>query len=156
MAKLTNKMMEVLSERAVDILEEKHKASQKNIIDSEEYANFVNNYDLSSDETAQKINEFSKKCAEFEALGEALKEEAKKLAKELDIHVNTYHIEADSNKKLLKTYLKNERDKKYQTKYFNREKMLRQIQADILLSEVGNPEQLVNQVVKTYDSESAN
>lgn len=147
MAKLTNRQMEILAERVVDILEEQHKEKASKIRSTEEYLNFEQSY---YDDNIQRIAIFEKNIEDFVKLKKKLIAEADELNK-LPIYVNTYNLDQNKDRELIKEYVQGMKDKTFEVEPFDRYKMLRKIQADILLSDVGNPEELVNSMVNKFN-----
>jgi hypothetical protein len=151
MKKLTNLQMTILSERVTDILQEKFEESKKLLEQSSEYVDFENGFTDSYVETLRKLD------AEYKAT-----KEAERLAKEAKgaILENVRHLRSDicqikdPNWKTvlpedeLERYLDIKKEAKFGTVVFDREKILRKVQADILLSDVDNPEDLVNTLVE--------
>lgn len=144
--------MEVLAERVVDILEEQHKVDSKEITKKEDYINFENEY---FDDILADLSNLKKKFEEYRELQTEIENAARTLTTHPDVYINSFALtngRADTINDAIKTYLERQKEKKFPTVSFNREKMLRKVQADILLSEVGNPEEIVKQTASKYAS----
>ena len=151
MARLTNRQMEVLSERVTDLLEEQHKIDNKAIKESAEYINFEITYaDENIDKLKSILNAYNlakSKSEEYDEEAKRHKKSATKIGVELRIaEENSYYI--PEPKLLLEKALKTKKEQKYAGTTFNRDKTLRRVQADILLSDVQNPEELVRSLVE--------
>ena len=150
MAKLTNKMIEVLSERVVDILEEQHNIAAEEIKKSSDYINFNEEY---YDDILMELSSFQHEFNEYRRLQSKIEDEAKRLNVNPDVYLNSYAVSNARENAVtdaIESYLDKQKKKKFPTISFDRDKMLRKIQADILLSEVGNPEEIVKQTTAKY------
>lgn len=158
MARLTNRQMDVLAERVTDLLEEANREANKSIIVSPEYVNFETEYSkdpmakdadglvLSLRQDAAAIAAIKKDIAELESKSMSIKQAAAAKGKELGYY-STWTSYADPEE-VLKKYLKAKKEEKFPNVAFDREKTLRRVQADILLSDVDNPEALVKSLVE--------
>lgn len=142
--RLTNRQMDVLAERVTDLLQEAHKAKYEQIKNSEEYKNY-------SDAVVKEVQDLHKEIIKIE-------EEKEKLAKVIsDLRTKQENLLYPEGRKIyyyfdvhkeLANYIEMKKEEKYPELAFNRNKILRKVQADILLSEISNPEQLVSSLVE--------
>ena len=142
--KLTNRQMDVLAGRVTDLLQEAHKAKYEQIKNSEEYKNY-------SDAVVKEVQDLHKEIIKIE-------EEKEKLAKVIsDLRTKQENLLYPEGRKIyyyfdvhkeLANYIEMKKEEKYPELAFNRNKILRKVQADILLSEISNPEQLVSSLVE--------
>lgn len=151
MARLTNRQMEVLAERVTDLLEEQHKIENAALKASTEYIDFDRIY---TDNDVEKLKEYTNAyrlakdaAAEMEETATKYRKLAAKVGTDLKIidESNYYFPEP---KVVLEKLLREKKDAKYKGAQFNRDKTLRRVQADILLSDVQNPEELVRSLVE--------
>lgn len=141
--KLTNAQMNILAERVTDLLEEANEAKMKSTKESAEYVNFDTEY---SDEIADVLRKNKIDCDLKKAQKKQIEEDLERIDAESQALVpNTYRY-ADTGR-VLSDYLTRQKDIKYPGMNFNRDKILRKVQADILLSDIDNPEQLVQELV---------
>lgn len=153
MAKLTNRQMEVLAERVTDLLEEANNAKRKEIEQTPEYLEYE--IKLMS-EPFSLYNLLMKKTMdlqETERKLDLLKEQAKEFVEihreELSMpYFTSWRNASEVLTDVAKNYLKNSKEKEFPVTSFNREKTLRKVQADILLSDVANPDELVKSIVE--------
>ena len=144
MAKLTNRQLDVLAARVVDLLEEAHKVDADKVKESDEYKNFEQYY---TDEYTPILSEISENAAYVKKILEPLKIQLYQIKERLpDLYFNIYAPQENTN--LLEQYLNRKKREKFQASYFDREKTLRRVEADIILSDVANPEELVNSLVE--------
>lgn len=150
MARLTNRQMDVLAERVTDLLEEAHKANTEGVINSDAYKNFETTY---SDSTAidlrkkvAELKELEPKLENLQAQQSRIRREANTIGRELHM-VGMWENYTDPSS-LLERYLEKKKGEVFPDAAFNREKTLRRVSADILLSDVENPEQLVKSLVE--------
>lgn len=145
MARLTNRQMDVLAERVTDVLEQEHTKNTEKLRNSEEYTKFTETY---KDDIVNALTDLLEKAKEAERLKDVLEEETNKIRDKVgNFYYNSYRPES-SLKDGINSYLEKKRKEKYPEAEFNRDKVLRRVQADILLSDVTNPEELVNSLVE--------
>lgn len=146
MAKLTNRQLDVLAARVVDLLEEQHKIEADKIRESEEYKNFDKVY---TDEYTEELAKIESDVQYFALLKRQVTDRIQKL-RDKDVEClpsfNTWTLE--QNTELVSNYLTNKKRKVFETSYFNREKTLRRVEADIILGDVSNPEELIKSLVE--------
>lgn len=152
MRKLTNRQMDVLSERVTDLLEAAHVEKHKALVNSDEYKNFSVNY---KDEIVerlevlgQQIYDIEDKIVELDKQKQAIKQEVAKIHQaihNLSTPVQTWNVPSINDIK--RNYVSNMKSKRFAEIEFDRDKVLRRVQADILLSDVENPEELVRELV---------
>lgn len=147
MARLTNRQMEVLSERVTDLLQEAHENQFGVIEKTPEYINFEKTYTDENLELLRPLKERAELIAEMESKLEF------DVTKFLDSHTDTFYSSAWGSaaskvEKAWKGYLQKAKDATFEIKRFDRDKTLRRVQADILLSDVSNPDELVKSLVE--------
>jgi len=159
MAKLTNAQMDILGERATDILQEKHKEKYDAVLNSSEFKEFEDTY---YDDVIQElvrlsghINDIKAKEKDLEALQESYKQMTRNLSTALNIkNISSYYYEpreiAEPDK-LKEKYLELKKKEKFSYADFDYAKTLRKVKADILLSSIGDPAQLVNELVTKHE-----
>ena len=152
MAKLTNRQMEVLAERVVDILEEQHKANNAAEQTSQEYIEFESTF---SDPLVEKFKEDAK-IVEYNAqLVEEYNRQIKLVENEAyemlpqEARVGNHWSKRIDPKDALASYLKYKKEQRF-GKSFDRDKILRRVSADILLAEAGSADELVKNIVDKY------
>lgn len=146
--------MDVLSERVTDLLEEAYKASSNNVTTTPEYINFDSTFE---DDITKKLRTKAAQYTEAQAkveynqnLTANLRKDAAEIAKQVgqipkDASSGWYSLYPND---VLRRYIQEQKEKQFPNAEFNREKTLRRVQADILLSDVENPEQLVKSLVE--------
>lgn len=145
MARLTNRQMDVLAERVTDVLEQEHIKNTEKLRNSEEYTKFTETY---KDDVVKALTDLLEKAKEVERLKDILEEETNKIRDKVgNFYYNSYRPEG-SLREGITQYLKEKRREQYPEAEFNRDKVLRRVQADILLSDVTNPEELVRSLVE--------
>lgn len=141
MKKLTNKQMEVLSERVTDLLQENHEKEIQTVTNSEEFRNFETEY---SDKVVEKLNRIQSTLEAIKKEKQALAQEVDTIARDNDI----WHRWQSNDPEILRSkYIDKKKEEKFGNTHFDREKILRKVQADILLSDIENPEELVASLV---------
>ena len=140
MAKLTNRQLDVLAARVVDLLEEQHKIESDKIKETDEYKRFKMQY---TDDTTELLTSIQVKARRLKSLKEEIDTEIKKLSS--DVYVNRWAPE--NNTEVLEDYLEKRRNEAFPTARFDRDKTLRRVEADIILSDVSNPEELIKSLV---------
>lgn len=151
--KLTNLQMNILAERVTDLLEEANRQKVIELSKSKEYTDFEVTY---VDDVVKELRGLDMTYAnlkrEIEAL-EARKESIKEKVREY-FKKRTGNELARWNSRTpieeLKDYLADKKAEVYPDSSFNRDKTLRKVQADILLSDVDNPEELVTALVNKF------
>ena len=152
MARLTNRQMEVLAERVVDILEEQHKANNAAAQTSQEYIEFESTF---SDPLVEKFKEDAKIVAHSTQLVEEYNRQIRGIETETyemlpqDARVSNYWSKRISPEEALASYLRYKKEEKF-GKSFDRDKILRRVSADILLAEAGSADELVKNIVEKY------
>lgn len=154
MGRLTNKQMELLSERVVDILETRHNELHEDATKSESYVKFEEQFydDVTSNAREQKElqDNLEKQVEILNERIDKIKRDTHKLAVELNIRdENNYYKKMDVAD-FIKLYLAKRKKEQFDAKIFQRDKMLRKIQTDLLLSDTGNTEELINSLVAKY------
>ena len=154
MGRLTNKQMELLSERVVDILETRHNELYEDATKSESYVKFEEQFydDVTSNAREQKElqDNLEKQVEILNERIDKIKRDTHKLAVELNIRdENNYYKKMDVAE-FIKLYLAKRKKEQFDAKIFQRDKMLRKIQTDLLLSDTGNTEELINSLVAKY------
>lgn len=149
--RLTNMQMTVLSERVTDLLEEAHKKQYKGVKESAAYQNFEKEYqDTTAENLAQLNREYIAKQTEIAKL-EQEKENLKVASTSAAVsagYLKNWSNQTVNPTEALEWYLRKKKNEVYPDVYFNRDKTLRRVQADILLSDVDNPEELVRSLVE--------
>ncbi len=154
MGRLTNKQMELLSERVVDILETRHNELHEDATKSESYVKFEEQFydDVTSNAREQKElqDNLEKQVEILNERIDKIKRDTHKLAVELNIRdENNYYKKMDVAD-FIKLYMAKRKKEQFDAKIFQRDKMLRKIQTDLLLSDTGNTEELINSLVAKY------
>lgn len=148
--RLTNLQMTVLSERVTDLLEEAAQAKNQSILESDEYRHFTKTYTDPYVEAlkplAERYNSAEKKIEQLRAEKDMIEAQAKKLKSE-HLKVDEPHWRTVYPNSELEKYLQNKKEEKFSEILFDRAKTLRRVQADILLSDVENPDELVKSLV---------
>lgn len=149
MRRLSNAQMNILAERVTDLLEEAGKESRAQILESDEYRNFEKTY---SDETLKDLKILAEQEKKFIDQKEAAEQELERVRRatkdcltQAGKQVETYRTYYPGRE--VTNYLENKKNEKFSASMFNRDKILRKVQADILLSDVDNPEELVRSLV---------
>lgn len=140
MAKLTNRQLDVLAARVVDLLEEQHKIESDKIKETDEYKKFKMQY---TDDSTELLTSIQVKALRIKSLKQELDADIKKLSN--DVFVNKWAPE--NNTEVLEDYLERRRNEAFPTARFDRDKTLRRVEADIILSDVSNPEELIKSLV---------
>jgi hypothetical protein len=140
MAKLTNRQLDVLAARVVDLLEEQYKIESDKIKETDEYKRFKMQY---TDDTTELLTSIQVKARRLKSLKEEIDTEIKKLSS--DVYVNRWALE--NNTEVVEDYLEKRRDEAFPTARFDRDKTLRRVEADIILGDVSNPEELIKSLV---------
>lgn len=149
--------MEVLAARVTDLLQEAHDAKVKEIVESPEYINFEKEY---KDETADELRVLSDLIEEADKKIEAYQRDiskAKNEAKLIKEKILGYELSTWATgdpAATLKSYLKDKKNAQYPNTNFDRDKTLRRVEADILLSDVANPEELVRSLVEKLKTDA--
>lgn len=151
--KLTNLQMNILAERVTDLLEEANRQKVIELSKSKEYTDFEANY---TDETVKNLKDLSIEYAKINKDIETLNRQKEYIH---DTIRTCYYNRTGSEfarwavrppETELKEYLADKKAEVYPDVSFNRDKTLRKIQADILLSDVDNPEELVGALVNKF------
>lgn len=133
--------MEVLSERVTDLLQENHEKEIQTVTNSEEFRNFETEY---SDKVVEKLNRIQSTLEAIKKEKQALAQEVDTIARDNDI----WHRWQSNDPEILRSkYIDKKKEEKFGNTHFDREKILRKVQADILLSDIENPEELVASLV---------
>lgn len=151
MARLTNRQMEVLAARVTDLLQEAHDEQVKEVVESKEYLKFEETFE---DEHATKLRNLAKnfKIAD-KAMDDArdsmnmIRAEAKTIQEKIVGYTLPTWSSTDPET-ALKSYLETKKNETFKGTKFDRDKTLRRVEADILLSDVANPEELVKSLVE--------
>lgn len=154
MRRLTNTQMEVLAQATVDKLEEMHIAKTKDIIESEEYKNFDKTY---SDETLKKLHDTY-------ILLQELQDQIHSLENQLDTivaqaakeHPNYVDNRSWKNKvsiltEAIEKYQREKKNEVYPNIKFEKEKLLTKIKAEILLSSIADPNELIKELTTKFE-----
>lgn len=154
MRRLTNTQMEVLAQATVDKLEEMHIAKTKDIIESEEYKNFDKTY---SDETLKKLHDTY-------ILLQELQDQIHSLENQLDTivaqaakeHPNYVGNRSWKNKvsiltEAIEKYQREKKNEVYPNIKFEKEKLLTKIKAEILLSSIADPNELIKELTTKFE-----
>lgn len=150
MARLTNRQLDALAARVTDLLQEAHDEQVKEVVESSKYINFENTY---ADEYVDKLRPLVKEITEAEQKVIILRnrinfirEEGKSIEEKiLGYTLPTWNTPEPKN--TLNNYLQNRKNELFKGTKFDRDKTLRRVEADILLSDVANPEELVKSLV---------
>lgn len=145
MARLTNRQLDALAGRVTDLLEEAHNEQVKHVVESKEYKTFLDTYtDYNIATLKQLHDEFSD-----------LDNEREKLINKIHVSTNNilgYGINASYGKQRIldgiQRYKEDRKREKYPNTTFERDKILRKVEADILLSDITNPEELIKSLVE--------
>lgn len=138
--------MIVLSERVTDLLEETHKAANRELVASEEYRNFEKTY---SDDVVTRLQAYYKEYLELETRKEQLEYQLNNFGQLYDIPLGGIRYGgASSIRRQMDYYIERKKEEAFPTARFDRDKTLRRVQADILLSDVDNPDELVKSLVE--------
>lgn len=153
MAKLTNRQMDVLAERVTDLLEEANIAKRKEIEQTKEYleyeARLMNKPDSLYNQLIRKVVEIQEVETKLEVLKEQTKAFIEQHKEEFGTpYFTSWRNASESLKDIAKNYLVKSKEKAYPETGFDRDKTLRKVQADILLSDVANPDELVRSIVE--------
>lgn len=157
MARLTNRQLDALAARVTDLLQEAHDAKVKEVVQSPEYLNFEKEY---TDEFVSKLRVLVQDINTYELEIEVLKNkiaEAKNNVGHIykEIHGSEYsrwgNPEAETT---LNGYLNIKKTQIFKETIFDRDKTLRRVEADILLSDVANPEELVRSLVEKLKTDA--
>lgn len=150
MKRLTNRQMEILSEAVVNALQEKHEEATKALREGDEYKNFEKSYTDDFIVKSKKYLEHIKDLTdELDKAQEAYAQFARTAFPTGYLNTRPSGIET-----LINAYLEKRKRELYPQALFNREKMLTTIQADILLSDVGDPKELVASLVDKFTKEN--
>lgn len=151
MAKLTNLQMGVLAERATDILEKEMMIKNKELLQSDKYKNFEIEY---SDENTElfasykleidKIDETIKLLADKKY---AILDLSQELGRKLNLGIASWER---CPKSLFDKYMKIKKNEIFPNVEFNRAVVFKKLQADILLGEVGSPNEIISVVVDKF------
>lgn len=146
--------MSLLAERVVDILEQRNKEQYKSIVESEEYIKFEEQY---TDEFVEKMRTDLNELARLERLRAHAEEQRDFLRTKLHElgvkntapnSVNYYRY--TDPVVFLDAYLKEKKKSKFEVETFERDKMIRKVQTDMLLADTGNAEALIESLVNKY------
>lgn len=145
MARLTNRQLDALAGRVTDLLEEAHNEQVKHVVESKEYKTFLDTYTDHNITTLRQLHdEFSD-----------LENEREKLITKIHVSTNNilgYGINATYGKQRIldgiQRYKEDRKREKYPNTTFERDKILRKVEADILLSDITNPEELIKSLVE--------
>ena len=145
MARLTNRQLDALAGRVTDLLEEAHNEQVKHVVESKEYKTFLDTYTDNNIATLKQLHdEFSD-----------LENEREKLITKIHVSTNNilgYGINATYGKQRIldgiQRYKEDRKKEKYPNTTFERDKILRKVEADILLSDITNPEELIKSLVE--------
>lgn len=147
MRKLTNAQMDILAERVVDLIEEAGKLERDKIIKSKEYIEWENNFkDPNLDfikANLDKIAEYNKQINKLTGLNRDAKDAITRIADEAKLNYNYYNLEEVPSR-----FIAKKKAEAFGSTIFERDKMLRKVKADILLSDVDNPDELVKSLVE--------
>jgi len=153
MAKLTNMQMQLLAGRVVDLLEEQHKEANADVTRTLEYINFEKTYDddilhqmRENDKILKNLQEIIDKTT---AQKDLLRTQIQEVAKEYNIQNTSYWSKMDASE-FIQKYIAKQKEEKFASQIFDREKMLRRVQTDMLLSDTGNTEELIRSLVAKY------
>lgn len=132
--------MDILAERVTDLLEETHREHNKTLKASPEYVDFDST--LSNDPVYIQLKEFEEKFRKFEDL----KLDLEQFATHQGLSFNKW--ESKPATALRESYAQKKKREKFPHANFERDKTLRRVQSDILLSDVTNPEELIQSLVE--------
>lgn len=143
--------MNILAERVTDLLQEGHEAKYKEIKESPEYAKFEQLYDSSELKEMRAAVDSYKSLKSQQAVLEGkmsvIRDGINKRYRE-ENPTTTNHWTTIDPDNYLKVYLDKIKREQYPEVEFNREKTLRRVQADILLSDHGSADELVKSLVE--------
>ena len=144
--KLTNKQLEVLSESIVNKLQELHTKEWEDIKNSEEYKNITEDSEEFSRlvKNVKLFEECKSKLEELRKESQALYE---KLADTQMSHYSYYNREPEN---LLESYINHLRNQKYPQAKFDKEKMLTEVQADLLMSDLKGAKEAFDITVEKF------
>lgn len=151
MARLTNRQMEVLAARVTDLLQEAHDEQVKEVVESPEYINFEKTY---SDDIVDHLRPIIKEMGKVEEEISTLRNKLGLLREEgnqIEEKILGYTLpgwRSSNPENTLSNYLAKQKNEVFKGTKFDREKTLRRVEADILLSDVANPEELVKSLVE--------
>lgn len=150
--KLTNTQMEILAERAADLIEIEYTERNKDIINSEDYLNFDNTYVddivMALDTYGTDLRIIQAKKDELEAKEKVVYEEVKDfLIKNKLGHSGWWKNDPTD---ALKKYLERKKEEVFPGTKFERDKVLRKLKADILLSNLDDTNELVLSIVNSF------
>jgi len=147
--RLTNAQMDILAERVTDLLEEANNEKQRQLKDNPKYKNYLA-YIANSDTIYKEGSRLRHEAEELDT-------QQQLLAKRLEVYAEKYKDEVGSTpywgstkdkiQKLLDGYVDRKREEEFPVSVFNRDKILRKVKADILLSDVDNNDELVKTLV---------
>lgn len=164
MKRLTNLQMQVLSKEVTNQLKKAHEEKYKSIVESEEYTNFEAFYNDSityllkdainmataHDLKIKQLEDIKTEALDkFEKAIEAVREETKDKDLKKILYSYNYH-NTNNLQRVLENYLHEMRTRKYKETSFNEDEMLNTVQASILLSEIGDPKELVKELVDKF------
>lgn len=148
MARLTNRQLDILSERIVDRLQEVHEEQSKQIRESDYYVNF-DKWIVEEDPKAKRIHLLLNKYIDTLKESELQAEELRDLYKE---SLGREYSKYRSVVGIFDDYVQYKKDKQFLGTYFNRDKMLRTIQADILLGDSVEAPEIFAELVSKYSN----
>jgi len=138
--------MDILAERVVDLIEESGKEERNRVLKSKEYIEWENDFkDANLDLIKVSLNKITDIDNEIDKLNSKRRDHQeciKRIADEAKLSYNYYDLREVPNK-----YIKKKKQEAFNVSMFNRDKMLRKVKADILLSDVDNPDELVKSLV---------
>jgi hypothetical protein len=164
MAKFTNRQLDLLSESIVERLKEEHEAKHAELLESDEYVNFEKNYI----EQTPALKEAQSKIDQAKALEERideLKTQIKMLETEAGAALKKGGFSVTetaswggtrylSPEHALRAATKHAKREKFKESNFDFEKMLRKVQAEILLGDVTDAKQILEQMVQKFSPEN--
>lgn len=154
MRRLTNTQMEVLAQATVDRLEEMHIAKTKDVFESEEYKNFDTTY---SDEVLTKITDayciLQETQAEIDSLEKQMSHIIENMAKEYPNYVDNrnWRNKISILQEAIEKYRKEKKRETFTGLDFEKEKLLTKIKAEILLSSIADPNELIKELTTKFE-----
>jgi hypothetical protein len=161
MKRLTNLQMQVLSKEVTNQLKKAHQEKTADITRSDEYINFDTVYTDDIIETLRTaLTTMRQKKAvidgidkEIDIIGDEIEEFVKKRGDtpELKKVLSAYSYNAPHRlDNILNNYTEYKKNQVFKETVFNEEEMLNTVQANILLSEIGDPKELVYNLVEKF------
>lgn len=150
--KLTNTQMDILADRAADLIEAEYAERAKSITVTPEYINFDKEF---TDDTVAKLRVLSNCVNDIEAQIQSLELQRNEIYEETKLFCVNNNLPYNKWYKVnpndvLEKYLAAKKDEVFPNVTFNRDKVLRKLKADILISNLEDTSELVNSIVETF------